>query len=65
MIWNTDKFDVEYLKGFEDALELLKQRLMEKNIEIPQEIMDEIEEVITTVKEGRIEMIRKELGILQ
>ncbi len=65
MDMNSDEFDMEYLRGFEDALEALKLRLSIKNIEIPVEISDEIYYLLAAVKENKIKVLREELGIFR
>jgi len=53
-----------YRQGFEDALELLLLDLRMKGIEVSKEVMDEIDYLLSAIKEDKVMIIKRELGIL-
>ena len=51
----------DYVRGFEDALDLITHRIQKKNL--PVEIKDELQEIIERVRESKITKIERELGL--
>ena len=55
--------EYSYLRGAEDILDILVMRLHEKRLDYP-EVIEEIEYLISIIKEDKVNVLKKHMGIL-